>query len=155
MKAGPWRLRLRQLDVQLALFRSARTVTRPSTGWIREIRLALGMTTEQLAERMGIAQATAAKLEKSERDGTIALNSLRKAADALNCELVYALVPRDSLHATLEERAKSKARQRVARVSHTMHLENQGISTEGEQAQIEELAKEFLARGPRFLWSSR
>src|SRR5215217_7999866 len=67
---------------------------RPHGGWVRAIRDALGMSAADLAERMGVTQSTVARLESSERDGRIQLDTLQRAADALDCDLVYALVPR-------------------------------------------------------------
>ena len=66
----------------------------PARGWVRAVRDALGMTAEQLGERMGITQPSVNRLELSEAAGTIQLNTLRRAAEALGCEVVYALVPR-------------------------------------------------------------
>ncbi|NRR31881.1 mobile mystery protein A [Oxalobacteraceae bacterium] len=101
------------------------TPPRPDTGWINAIRKALGMTTRQLAERMGVAQSTVVALEQSEADDKINLQSLLRAAEALDCELRYALVPRQSLEAKVEQQAEYVARKAVNRVTHTMRLEAQ------------------------------
>ena len=59
---------------------------------IRKKRIELGLSTTQLAHRLGVVQSTVVRLEGSEERGAITLGSLRKAADALNCELNYRLV---------------------------------------------------------------
>jgi len=86
----------------------------PAEGWIREIRDALGMTTRELASRMSLSQSAVTQLERSEVTGRAQLDSLRKAADALDCNLVYALVPRTSLEDTVLTRARSLARRDLA-----------------------------------------
>ncbi|CAA9323819.1 MAG: hypothetical protein AVDCRST_MAG89-1779 [uncultured Gemmatimonadetes bacterium] len=102
---------------------------------------------------MGISQAGVSKLERREADGSVTLNSLRTAADALECDVVYALVPRaGSLTAVMEKRAREIATAAVGRVSHTMRLEDQATSAAAVQAQIEELARDLLDT-PRALWA--
>ena len=70
----------------------------------------------------------AAQFEKSETEYRITLNSLRQVADALGCDLVYALVPkRGTLHDLAESRATEEASADVLAVEHTMALENQAV----------------------------
>lgn len=89
------------------------------------IREALGMSARDLAGRMGVADSTVVRLEASERAGTVQLNSLRRAADALGCDLVYALVPRRPLDEIVQEQARRQAVKVLASVHHTMLLEDQ------------------------------
>jgi predicted DNA-binding mobile mystery protein A len=100
---------------------------RPHGGWIRAIRDALGMTAEDLADRMGLTQSAVTRLEKSERSGRIQLDTLQRAAHALECDLVYALVPRRNLDEMVAERARELALERLGRVEHTMALESQSV----------------------------
>lgn len=100
---------------------------RPFGGWIRAIREALGMRAEDLAARMGVSQSSLTRLEKSERAGTIGLDALTRAADALECDVVYAIVPRRPLEAIVGDQARRRALQRVNRVGHTMALEDQAL----------------------------
>ena len=97
--------------------------TPPVKGWIRAIREALGMTAEQLANRLGVKQPTLHELEQSEVKGSIELATLRRVAAALDCTLVYALVPRHSL----EEMVRAFSRRRLAPVEHSMLLEDQQV----------------------------
>ncbi|HAX91214.1 MAG TPA: hypothetical protein DCY07_03270 [Rhodospirillaceae bacterium] len=80
--------------------------SRPAEGWITKLRHALGMSAAQLAKRMGTHQPRISELERQEREGNITLNKLDKAAQAMGCRLVYALVPETSVCAMREERAK-------------------------------------------------
>jgi predicted DNA-binding mobile mystery protein A len=135
-----------QLDESLQAFRSASPAQRPSQGWARAVRQALGMSAAQLARRVGVSRPTIATLETSEARGTITLASLEKLARGLGCRLVYALVPEDggSLEDVRRKRALEIARKQLARVSHTMKLEAQGLSAERE--------RRLLAGSPRRLW---
>lgn len=121
-------LRLKQLDRSLEPYRAARTVPRPPNGWIRALRQALGVSSGDLARRMGTSRQLPLQLEKGEADDRITLRSLRAVANALDCDLVYALVPRaNNLHASIEDRARSEAKSRVLVVEHSMALEDQAV----------------------------
>jgi len=145
-------LKLRQLDNALARWRAADLPARPPSGWIKAIRKALGMPATQLAKRLGVVPSSAARLEASEADDTVSLASLRRAAEALGCELRYALVPRRDLTATLAARADQLAKERVRNVAHTMALEAQATSADTADIQVRELAESLLKGSRRELW---
>jgi predicted DNA-binding mobile mystery protein A len=146
-------LLLRQVDEALATVRSSASLPLvPPSGWIRTIREALGMTTRQLAKRVGIGLSTLIATEKNEAAGTISLNQLRRVAAALDCELRYVLVPRESLRARIERRAEEAARARVAGVAHSMTLEAQDAGKEFADAQVETLKAELLRDRRSRLW---
>lgn len=118
----------KNLDFRLSEGRGLRQkLARPNQGWIRAIRQALGMTAEQLGRRMGVTQATLSGLEASEINGSIRLATLRKAAEAMNCTLVYALVPNTSLEEIVQDQARKVATEQLKPVEHTMLLENQSL----------------------------
>jgi predicted DNA-binding mobile mystery protein A len=147
------RLRRRHLDALLAGFIPLRLLSVPTRGWVSEIRTIVGLTVAQLSARMGVTPSAVSQLERREVEGGVTLNSLRSAADALECDLVYALVPRaGSITAILEKRARTVATATVGRVSHTMRLEDQGIDAAAMQQQIEDLARDLLD-DPRALWA--
>lgn len=145
-------LKLRQLDAALNRWRGADLPPRPPSGWIKAIRESLGMAATHLAARLGVTTSTATRLETSEADDTISLGTLRRAAEALGCELHYALVPRQSLADTLENRAMALARQQMEAVSHTMALEAQSTSREAVELQTRALAAQILKGSRRALW---
>jgi predicted DNA-binding mobile mystery protein A len=119
-------LRLNQLDRTLEPFRIAQKIPRPSRGWIRAIREATGITARELAQATGTSRQLPLQLEKAEADDSITLKSLRKLAGALDCDLVYALVPREgTMQGALERRARAEATRRVLAVEHSMALEDQ------------------------------
>ena len=142
-----------QIDRKLAPLRAIAASLRPSSagGWIRALRQGLGLSAAALGNRMRLAQQSVNQLEKNERAGAITLASLRRAAEALDAELFYAIIPRKPLRQTIAERAKEVARKRVAPVAHSMQLEAQGLADNELQERITELALE-LERNPRELW---
>lgn len=115
-------LKRKQLDAKL---RNAPAVPTPEEGWIKAIRTALGMSAAQLGKRMKVSQQTVAGLEKRERNGSISISSLRRAAEALNCDVRVVFVPKTSLEDTVHAQAEVKARAARNRVVHTMELEDQ------------------------------
>ena len=122
----------------------------PPKGWIRAIREALGMTAAQLGARLGLAQSSVATLERSETEGRIQLSSLKRAAEAMNCTLVYAFVPNQPLEAFVRERARRVAAAQLKPVEQTMRLENQALSEADRNAMLDDYIRDAL--DPRLLW---
>lgn len=110
------------------------------------------MTASQLAKRIGITQPSLTAMEQGEVRGSISLSTLRKAAEALECELVYALVPREALQTTLERRVREVVRNRIRRTAHTMALEDQAVRDSHLQAQIDEIVQDAMKKLPAKLW---
>ena len=118
----------KNLEKRLARLRPADELLRPHRGWVRAMRDAIGMTAAQLAARMKVAQPRITELEKAEVAGRVTLASLERAAEAMGCTLVYAFVPRRPLEELVKDRARQVAGKILARVDHTMRLENQGVA---------------------------
>ncbi|AGX87638.1 mobile mystery protein A [Candidatus Symbiobacter mobilis] len=152
MKCNFSELKLRQVDANLNRWCSADLPPRPPIGWIKAIREGLGMAKTDLADRLGVTTSTVTRLETSEADDTISLATLRRAAEAMGCELQYALVPKQSLADTLENRALALARQQMASISHTMALEAQATSREALESQTRALAENLLKGSWHVLW---
>ncbi len=142
----------RQLDKRLNLLRNTELLARPPRGWLKAIRESLGMTTAQLGKRLGVAQSRAVAIEQAEAKGTMTLNSLEKAAHALDCRLVYALVPRKSLDELVTERAKSLAKQRMELTSHSMALEAQSVDRLDENEQFKRMVQRLFDKAGSELW---
>src|SRR5271169_3043122 len=113
--------------------------TSPVRGWIKAIREALGMSTAQLAKRLGVKQPSVVAIEQSEAKGTIELATLRRVAEALDCTLVYALVPKKPLEAIVRDRARTFARRRRGPVEHSMLLEDQKVEDRDTEARLDEI----------------
>ncbi|MEP7000524.1 MAG: mobile mystery protein A [bacterium] len=160
MDLGFQRLERRQLSTALARYVGVSRTPRPRDGWVTAIREAFDMTVRQFAERLGVSPSNVVRLEQRERDDTITLGTLRRAADALDCDLVYAIVPRMAttskandhlLDGIIEARAREVAAAQLGRVAHTMALEDQSVGYADMRAQVAERAR-VLAETPRHLW---
>lgn len=146
-------LLLMQVDESLERWQMAKLPKPPANGWIRTIRGALGMTAPALARRLGITQDGVRKLEKAEAEHRITLASLEKIAEALDCEVQYALVPRKPLPDMLMEQARRVAAAQLKPVAHTMALEDQAVEPSTTRKQVESWAKLLLnQRSRRDLW---
>lgn len=145
----------KNIDKRLNPLMNTDALARPPRGWVRAIREALGMTTAQLARRLGIAQPSVVGLEKAEASKAITLETLERAARALDCTLVYALVPRKPLETVVHERAGDKARARLRTISHSMTLEDQRVREDDEREQLERLVQKLLEGPGSALWDER
>ena len=121
----------------------------PVRGWITALRAGLGMSSGQLAKRLGVKQPSVVALEQSEAKGTIELATLRRVAEALGCTLVYALVPNKPLETIVRDRARILLRRRRAPIEHSMLLEDQAVSAHDSKARLDEFVRET---NPSRLW---
>ena len=138
-----------RLDERFKEMGPIRQFAPPVRGWVKAIREALGMSTAQLAKRVGIRQPSVVAIEQSEAKGTIELATLRRMAEALDCTLVYALVPNRPLEETIRERARAFARSRLNPIEHSMTLEDQKVTPKDDEARIDEIVRETI---PRKFW---
>lgn len=138
-----------RLDERLKEFVRITQYEAPARGWIKAIRGSLGMTTAQLANRLAIKQPSVIAIEQSEAKGSIELATLRRAAEALDCRLVYALVPKRTLEVAVRERARAFARRRRAAIEHSMLLEDQEVEGRDFDARLDEIVRET---NPRLFW---
>lgn len=138
--------KLSELQAAAAVLRS-----RPARGWIQALRSALGMSATVLAQRLGVSHPTVLSYEKAELSGRIQLDTLQRVADALDCELVVALVPRKPIGETLRARAREIAQQEVGATVLSMRLEAQEVTAADTRAQLE-LMVENMVREPKKLW---
>jgi predicted DNA-binding mobile mystery protein A len=137
----------RRLEERAELLRDRVTdFTVPRGGWLRAIREALGMSSKDLAARMGVAESTVVRLEVSELAQTAQLSSLRRAAEALGCDLVYAVVPRRPLEETVQEQARKQAAKFLAPVQHTMLLEDQTPTRSAVESLLAEAVVDWVDR---------
>lgn len=150
----PEALARKHLDKALIPFREALAQPRPPKGWVRAIRDALGMTSRQLAARMGLSQSTITAMERGEEAETVSLKTLRQAAEALDCQLVYAIVPNATLNETVRMRARALAQEHLARIHHTMRLENQALRDGELSAELDRLTASILVGRAGRLWES-
>ena len=147
------RLQIEQLEAKIKVYAPITKVAFPPTGWIKAVRLALGMSLQQLANRIFITKQSVQEMEQREKDGSISLKSLREAARALDMELVYGFVPKDgSLDALIERKASEFATKIVSRTSNTMMLADQQNSEMSLKKSIEERIIMLKLQIPKVLW---
>jgi len=123
----------------------------PRGGWVRAIRTALGMSERAFARRLQLSYGAVQEIERNERRGKVTLESLRRAAESLDADLVYAIVPRRPIRQTIAARAREIATERIAPISHSMAMEDQALSEAQTARQIDELARQ-LEGNRRELW---
>jgi predicted DNA-binding mobile mystery protein A len=128
-------------------------IRRPKEGWIRTLRKTLGMSSPQLAIRLSISKSQASQMERMEMEDRITLKLLRRVAEALDCDLVYALVPRQPVDVMVRARAELKAERLVSKTDIQMKLEAQQLSKEKLQEQIKSEADQLVRDMPRDLWA--
>jgi predicted DNA-binding mobile mystery protein A len=147
------KLQIEQLESRIKLFSPTRQLPNPPTGWVKAIRLALGMSLQQLAIKLGMTKQSVQEIETREKEGGITLKSLREAARALDMELVYGFVPKDgTLEGYIDGKARVLAEKIVTRTSNTMKLEDQENSNERIKKAIEERTRIIKQELPKTLW---
>jgi predicted DNA-binding mobile mystery protein A len=146
---------IRHLDKRFTGLRRLAQNPRPPKGWLRAIRDALGMTTAQFARRLGVSQPRIIELEQSEVSGSVTLNTLQRAAEALGCRLVYALIPEKPLAETVRERTELIAERQLKAVEQTMRLEDQSVKDATAAKDLRRQFVEELLRRPARLWDEK
>jgi len=126
---------------------------RPRGGWVKAIRTALGMSQADLSARLGTSPPAVADLERAERDGGVTLKRLERAAQELDCTLVYALVPNSTLEGAVHQQARRRAAESMGHVGRTMDLEAQGLDPAIAEELLEREARKVIQG--RGLWSKR
>jgi predicted DNA-binding mobile mystery protein A len=150
---GKKSLQLQQLNSKMLGFASLKQVAMPPTGWIKAIRTAIGMSMQQLGNKLNVSKQGIMDIEKREKDGSITIKSLREIARAMDMQLVYGFVPNDgSLDELVEKRATELATQIVMRTANTMKLEDQANSKKRLETAIRERATAIKNEMPKILW---
>ena len=146
------------IEKKLRPWSALRADNAPRSGWIKAVRGALGINTRQLADRVGVEQSNITRLEKREPRGNVTLERLARAAKAMNCKLIYAVVPDDrftDLEAIIDERARDLAHQLVQRTEHSMRLEKQGAADADLHKEVDSLANQLKSKMDSRIWGRR
>jgi predicted DNA-binding mobile mystery protein A len=147
------KLLIEQLDQKLQPYSQTRKILVPERGWINTIRTTLNMTMAQLGSKLNITRQGVKRIEESEANGTITLNSLKDIANAMDLKLVYALVPKNgNIDDLIQIKAETLAQKIVLRTNQNMKLEDQGIGDEKIAKTIKELADEIKREMRKSLW---
>jgi len=146
-------LQFQQLNNKMLEFTSLQKVAIPPTGWVKAIRTAIGMSLQQLGNKLSVSKQAVLNIEKREKDGSITIKSLKEIARAMDMQLVYGFVPNDgSLDALIERRATELAKAIVLRTANTMKLEDQANSKKRIETAIKERATAIKNEMPKILW---
>ncbi|RYG22598.1 helix-turn-helix domain-containing protein [bacterium] len=146
------RARRRQLSCRLLPLRG-KLPEQPKRGWLRAFREPLGMSLEAFGAQLGVTRQAAHRIEASEANGTITLNRLREAADALGCDVAVVLVPREDLETWVEGRATKAARTKLH--PHESALLNDGtpVNPEVLDEAIKREATRMVDAGDSAIWA--
>lgn len=125
----------------------------PEKGWLKTVRTALGMTGTQLAKKLGVTKARVFKAEQDEPHGSVTLKSMQAMAEAMDCNFVYAIVPKHNVEDVIKQRALDKAREQVNAASTHMTLEGQTLSKEQLEYEIERVAAQIMDKMPSDFWN--
>ena len=143
------KMRAKQIENQL---KELSKLSRPEIGWVKTIRETLGMNTRQVGKRCNVSSERIIRIESDEMEGRTTLATLEKIAQAMNCRLVYAIVPNDGMIEFIEKTAEDKAKTQLQQTSHHMALEDQKISIESMKEQIHFLKEELLKNNIKHIW---
>lgn len=125
-------------------------------GWAKSVRNALGISARQLAQLMEASPNTVSQIESGEIKKTLSLKSLSRAADAMECELVYMIRPKKnykSFDDILEKKSLALAQKISEGVAHSMDLEQQGVHKKTTQTQIKSLAQDLKINLDSRMWT--
>ena len=137
----------RSIDKKILALRGLIAFDMPEQGWIRTIREALGMTTIQLAKKLGVSQARVVQIEKNENN--LKISTLNKIAKILNSAFVYYIIPKENISDTVTKQAQKKALKIIGKVNKNMSLEDQ-LSDSKEI--LEDLKRDLLDRNISRIW---
>lgn len=145
-------LQIKQLDQRIKIFKK----TEPflfGNGWINDVRVALGMSMEQFGKKMKMTAQGVRELERREKNGSISLKNLDKAAQALGLKLSYGFYnPGHNLEGLINHHSRRVAEKIVSRTHRTMQLENQANSKARLKRAIKEKAVELANKKAKIIW---
>lgn len=140
-------LQIRALDKKTSDLKSAKNIVPQSSGWIKTVREAIGMTVSQLATRLGVTQPRITKMESNEDN--LKLSTMKKAAEAMDCEFVYYFKPKTTFQNLVDEQAQKKAAEVLKTVNVNMALENQEIA---EDEAVKDFASDLINTKIKQIW---
>ncbi len=143
------------IEKKINPWKKLRTERRPPSGWLKAVRGALGINARQLAKKCGVQHSSILRIEKSEAQDKISIESLKKIASAMHCQLVYAIVPKtgyNSFEKIIDHQAELLAHQLIKKADHTMQLEAQGVSSKEIKTQTRKLTNELKDKMDSRIW---
>jgi predicted DNA-binding mobile mystery protein A len=124
----------------------------PPEGWLRTNRKALQMPAKIIMKKAGIKTSELYRIEKAEVEGTLTLNKLKEAANAMDCDFHYAIVPRGEIKTLIENKARRHAVTLLNSANVHMQLESQGTTAEQIKLQVDQVAEQLIKEMPEWFW---
>ena len=140
-------MQIRALDKKTSSLSDAKNIVPKGVSWINTVREAIGMTAVQLAKRLGVTQPRIAKMEINEEN--LKLSTMKKVAQAMNCDFVYYFKPKTTFQDIVQIQAKKKAEEILLGVNLNMALENQDIQT---KEAVNDMAADFINGNTKKIW---
>lgn len=143
----------RIMDKKLRNWLPMRAEKQPPSGWLKAIRGALGISSRQLAQIINVDMSAVIRLEKREPSGKITLEMLSRAAQAMDCKVIYTIVPKEdygSLEDIVDYKARKAARDLLKKVEHSMRLEDQG--SQDSKVELEKLSQTLKEKMDPRIW---
>ncbi len=140
-------MQIRALDKKTSSLSDAKNIVPKGVSWINTVREAIGMTAVQLAKRLGVTQPRIAKMEINEEN--LKLSTMKKVAQAMNCDFVYYFKPKTTFQDIVQIQAKKKAEEILLGVNLNMALENQDIQT---KEAVNDMAADFINGNTKRIW---
>lgn len=140
-------MQIRALDKKTSFLLDAKNIVPKGVSWINTVREAIGMTAVQLAKRLGVTQPRIAKMEINEEN--LKLSTMKKVAQAMNCDFVYYFKPKTTFQDIVQIQAKKKAEEILLGVNLNMALENQDIQT---KEAVNDMAADFINGNTKRIW---
>ncbi|GAA6208702.1 hypothetical protein NBRC116601_19950 [Cognatishimia sp. WU-CL00825] len=122
----------------------------PERGWIATMRLALGMSAEQVATRKGVSRNAIYQAERSEKEGAVSLKQMENLARAMGGTFVYAIIP----DAPIDQIKYAQAKRRAQALAH----EEPGYaswSADEQQDWIDDTTAQLLHDMPSDFWDDQ
>lgn len=139
-------LTLNQIDRRLEGLRAVKDKSKVREGWIKFMRNALGMTINDLANILSLSRIRVMQAERGEIEGKVTIATLKKMAEAMDCELVYSFIPKKDIRTTIHDKAMAKATDIISSAELHMKLEDQSVGG-NKKERIERLAKKLIESG--------
>lgn len=157
MKLNMKRIHLQrnQLDNRLLKIKKDGLANMPFYYWLKTTREALGIPAMILAKKIGISQPTLVNLEKSELNEKITIESLKKIAKALHCELKYAIVPEfpfNSFEDIVDAQVEKAVKKEILEMNHTMLLEKQSLDKNELSYYENDIRRRLKEKLPSNIW---
>ena len=140
------RLAISQANRRIKTIRQAFKGEKVRPGWIHYMRRILNMTLKKLADRVGVSIGTVAQAERGEAAEKVTIGTLKAMAQAMECELVYAFIPKGDIDELLKKQALEKAKRILSTADIHMTLENQRVE-QNFQDRLERLASKLFDKG--------